>query len=79
MILFFIYSGEVVEKARNRMRIRIANYMMAGTLIACILISISGRRARDRGESLTQQNLDWHKQLREDAAKEKAEADAKSA
>lgn len=64
----------MVEKARNRMRIRLANYMMAATLIACIFVSISGKRARDRGESVVQMNLDWHKQIKEESEKEKSSA-----
>lgn len=70
--------AETVEKARNRMRIRIANIMMAATLVACILVSMSGKRARDRGESLLQQNLDWHKAVKEEAEKEKLKAEATS-
>ncbi|GJQ68990.1 hypothetical protein Trydic_g6168 [Trypoxylus dichotomus] len=67
--------AETVEKARNRMRIRIANLMMAATLIACILVSISGKRAHERGESLVQKNIDWHKSMKEEADRKKAEAE----
>ncbi|KAK9695596.1 Protein of unknown function (DUF1075) [Popillia japonica] len=73
-----LVPAETVEKARNRMRIRIANIMMAATLVACILVSMSGKRARDRGESLLQQNLDWHKAVKEEAEKEKLKAEATS-
>lgn len=71
LIIFSLnYSPEVVERARNRMRIRIANIMMITTLIACLLVSISGRNARDRGESVTKANLEWHRLEKEE--KEKA-------
>lgn len=57
---------DVVDRARNRMRIRLANIMMAVTLIACLFVSISGKRAHERGESLQQKTIDWHKQLQEE-------------
>lgn len=34
-------------------------------LIGCAGMVISGKRARDRGESLVQRNLDWHKKYAE--------------
>ncbi|KAL1109905.1 hypothetical protein AAG570_014139 [Ranatra chinensis] len=58
---------EALEKARNKARIRVSNYMMVLTLIACVGVAISGRRAAERGESLSQRTLDWHKQIREES------------
>jgi len=34
-------------------------------LLGCIAMVISGKRARDRGESLVQRNLEWHKKYSE--------------
>lgn len=62
----YVYQA-VVERARNRMRIRIANYMMLATAIGCIAMVYSGKRAAKRGESVTKDNIEWHRQLREDA------------
>lgn len=57
-----------MERSRNRIRIRLANIMMFATVIGCVLMVISGKAAQGRGESVTKQNLDWHKQFNEDAA-----------
>lgn len=57
-------NQNVVERARNRMRIRIANYMMAATIIGCLLMVYSGKRAAQKGESVAKQNLEWHKSMR---------------
>lgn len=67
-------NQHVVEKARNRMRIRIANYMIVATIIGCIAMVYSGKQAVKRGESITQENIEWHRQLREEA---KAASNAK--
>lgn len=58
-------SQQAVERARNRMRIRIANYMMLATAIGCIAMVYSGKQAAKRGESVQKQNLEWHKQIKE--------------
>lgn len=51
-----------MEKARNKMRIRIANIMMALTVVGCLVMVWSGKRAADKGESIQKQNLEWHKE-----------------
>lgn len=51
-----------MERANNKARIRIANIMMLLTVIACIAMVISGKKASEDGESVQQRNLDWHKQ-----------------
>lgn len=60
-------APEIMEKTRNKIRIRVANIMMAGTLVICLLVAISGKRARDSGDSVQKRNLDWHKQLKEES------------
>lgn len=57
------------------MRIRVSNIGILLTAVGCIVMIISGKRARDRGESIQQMNLEWHAKHRADA---KAEAEAKS-
>jgi hypothetical protein len=59
----------VVERARNRMRIRIANYMMAATAVGCLVMVYLGKKAAQRGESVSKQNIEWHRQFNEAAAK----------
>lgn len=59
----------VVERARNRMRIRIANYMMAATVVGCLAMVYLGKKAAGRGETVAKQNIEWHRQYNEQAAK----------
>lgn len=61
----FIFSQDVMEKARNKVRIRLANIMMLLTAIGCIVMVWSGKEAKERGESVQKSNLDWHKEYNE--------------
>lgn len=56
-----------MERSRNIMRIRIANIMMVGVLLACLVMVFSGKKAREKGETVEQQNLLWHKAMQEEA------------
>lgn len=51
-----------MEYCRNKMRIRVANYMAIGTVIACIAMIYSGKQAAKRGEGMAKKNMDWHNQ-----------------
>lgn len=62
VVLIVILSEEAIEKARNKARIRIANYMIVATIIGCIGCIISGKRAASRGESVQKSNMAWHEQ-----------------
>lgn len=64
----FFCSAEVMERSRNRIRIRLANMMMVATVIGCIVMVISGKAAQGRGESMTKKNLEWHRQFNEESA-----------
>lgn len=57
-----IYSTGTMERANNRTRIRIANLMILSTIIGCIVMIVSGKKAAKSGDSVQKQNLDWHKQ-----------------
>lgn len=70
-VVYFVFRQNVVERARNRMRIRIANYMMAATALACLAMVYFGKQAAQRGESVAQQNIEWHRKINEEAKKEK--------
>lgn len=61
------FSQEVMERTRNKIRIKLANIMMALTAIACVFMVISGKKAAERGESVQKANLDWHKEYNEQA------------
>nr|XP_023029045.1 UPF0389 protein CG9231 isoform X1 [Leptinotarsa decemlineata] len=60
-------TQSVMERARNRMRIRIANYMMLGTVLGCIAMVYLGKQDAKRGESVAKQNLDWHARINAEA------------
>lgn len=56
-----------MERCRNKMRIRLANVMIGLTIIGCAIMVYSGKQAAKRGDSVTKQNLEWHKQFNEAA------------
>lgn len=58
------YVGtQVIAKAKNRLRIRVANIMMALTALGCVVMIISGKRAHERGESVEKMGRDWHESI----------------
>lgn len=63
VLLFF--SPEIWKKVRSVVRIKVANYTMFVIILGCIAMVITGRRARDRGETIMQRNLDWHQKYSE--------------
>lgn len=65
-------SHSLIQTVRNRMRIRIANYMMAGTAIGCLLMVYLGKQDVKAGKSLQRENMEWHRQIKEQHEKEKA-------
>ncbi|XP_075216937.1 UPF0389 protein CG9231 [Lycorma delicatula] len=69
-------SAETLDKAKNKMRIKVSNYSIVATLIACMFMMASGRRAQQRGESLQKMNLDWHKEMSKKIDEERAAAAA---
>lgn len=73
---FSIFSQDVMERCRNQVRIKIANYMMLATAIGCVIMIVSGKRAQERGETVQKMNLDWHKEYNAKAKQEDAAAAA---
>lgn len=51
------------------MRIKIANYMMAATAVGCVLMIYMGKRDAKKGITLSQQNREWHAQIKAEADK----------
>lgn len=47
--------------------------MMALTLVGCLIMVISGKRAQERGESVQKQNLEWHRKYNEDEKAKEAQ------
>jgi len=59
------FSPEVWSKVRSVVRIKLANYTMVVIILGCVMMIVTGKRARDRGETIMQRNLDWHKSYSE--------------
>ncbi|KAG5897182.1 hypothetical protein JTB14_022543 [Gonioctena quinquepunctata] len=60
-------TQSLMERTRNRMRIRIANYMMLATAVGCIAMIYKGKQDAKRGDTLAKQNKEWHAQMRAEA------------
>ncbi|KAF7271488.1 UPF0389 protein CG9231 [Rhynchophorus ferrugineus] len=59
-------SQSVMERTRNRMRIRIANYMMLATVVGCLTMVYLGKQDAKEGKSIIKQNLEWHRKIKEE-------------
>ncbi|XP_037549975.1 protein FAM162B [Nematolebias whitei] len=66
-------SFHTIDFARNKIRIQVAYAMIALTIVGCVLMVISGKRAASRHESLTSYGMEMRAKWREE--KQKAEAD----
>jgi len=51
-----------MEKTRNIMRIRINLSIIGVCLIGALLAAKSGKKAAERGETLTKHNQQWHQE-----------------
>ncbi|XP_055530535.1 UPF0389 protein CG9231 [Wyeomyia smithii] len=67
-------NQDVMERCRNQVRIKLANYLMLATAIGCLIMIVSGKKAQERGESVQKMNLDWHKEYNEKARQEAAQS-----
>ncbi|XP_056593685.1 protein FAM162B [Triplophysa dalaica] len=67
-------SFEMIDAARNRVRVKACYVMMGMTILACLATVISGKQAAGRNENLTSQNMEKKARWREEAQKEKEEA-----
>lgn len=68
-----LVSQDVLERARNKARIKINIWMGVATLFGCAYMIWSGKKAHREGQSLLNMNLEWHRKVNEEAkvAKEK--------
>ncbi|XP_076617400.1 protein FAM162B [Chaetodon auriga] len=69
-------SFEMIDAARNKVRVKACYVMMAATIGACLVMVILGKRAAARNESLTSQNMEKKARWREEARKEREAAAA---
>jgi hypothetical protein len=75
---FFLRHG-VLDAALNKVRVKIAIYMMIATALMAGVAVYSGKQAAQRGDSLAARGVEYHKKLREQAVTEKEAASTKSA
>ncbi|XP_012585310.1 PREDICTED: protein FAM162A [Condylura cristata] len=61
-------SFEMLDAAKNKVRVKISYIMIALTVAGCVLMVIEGKKAAKRHESLTSLNLEKKARLREEAA-----------
>ncbi|KAK1343950.1 hypothetical protein QTO34_014507 [Cnephaeus nilssonii] len=61
-------SFEMLDAAKNKLRVKISYVMIALTVVGCVLMVIEGKQAVKRHESLTSLNLEKKARLREEAA-----------
>lgn len=64
-------SFEMLDAARNKLRVKVCYVMMAVTLGACLIMVVSGKQAAKRHESLTSLNLEKKAKWREEMQREK--------
>ncbi|KAI7792744.1 protein FAM162B [Triplophysa rosa] len=67
-------SFEMIDAARNRVRVKACYVMMGMTILACLATVISGKQSAGRHENLTSQNMEKKARWREEAQKEREEA-----
>uniref|UniRef100_A0A672RIX4 Family with sequence similarity 162 member A n=1 Tax=Sinocyclocheilus grahami TaxID=75366 RepID=A0A672RIX4_SINGR len=67
---------EMIDAARNRVRVKACYVMMALTILACLATAVSGKQAASRNENLTSRNMEKKARWREEAQKEKEVATA---
>lgn len=63
-------SYEMIDAARNKVRVKICYIMMAATIGACLVMAILGKRAAGRHESLTAINMERKARWKEHMDKE---------
>lgn len=69
----FFFRHETLDRARDKWRVKMCIYMMIATLLICIVQIIRGKNAAERGESVVNSNLEWHRHYNEAAAKKEKE------
>ncbi|KAM4662758.1 protein FAM162B-like [Discoglossus pictus] len=65
-------SCEVISAARSKLRIRICYAMIGGTILGCIIMVVSGKRAIKEDNTLLRRNLERKAKWKEEAEKEQA-------
>nr|CAD7458998.1 unnamed protein product [Timema tahoe] len=63
-----------LDQALNKARVKVCLYMMAATLLGCLVYVYSGKQAAKRGDTLAKITIDHHNLLREEAKKQREAA-----
>ncbi|KAJ8375523.1 hypothetical protein SKAU_G00061030 [Synaphobranchus kaupii] len=71
-----LISFEMIDAARNRIRVKACYIMMAMTIVSCLGMVYLGKQAVGRHESLTTRNMEKKARWREEAEREDREANA---
>lgn len=66
-----LVSFEMIDAARNKVRVKACYVMMAVTIGACLMMIFLGKRAAGRNESLTNQNMEKKARWREEVQRER--------
>lgn len=74
-----LVSFEMIDAARNKIRVRTCYVIMAGIIATCLIMVYRGKQAVGRHESLTSQNMAKKARWREELQREKEAALALSA
>ncbi|XP_051538490.1 protein FAM162B-like [Myxocyprinus asiaticus] len=67
-------SFEMIDAARNRVRVKACYVMMGLTILACLAMVVLGKQAAGRHDNLTVRNMEKKARWREEAQKEREEA-----
>ncbi|XP_056155089.1 protein FAM162B [Lampris incognitus] len=71
-----LVSFEMLDAAKNKVRVKACYGMMVATIGACLLMVFLGKRAAGRHESLTSQNMEKKARWREEMQREREAAAA---
>ncbi|CAJ1082136.1 protein FAM162B-like [Xyrichtys novacula] len=69
-----LVSFEMIDAARNKMRVKVCYVMMGLTIVACMVMVFLGKQAASRHESLTGQNMEKKARWRQEVQREKEAA-----
>ncbi|XP_068813292.1 protein FAM162B [Struthio camelus] len=69
-----LISSEVLDAARNRVRIKVCYVMIALTLLGCLAMVVSGKEAAKRDHTLLRMNIEKKAKWRAEAEKDQEAA-----
>lgn len=72
--LYLFPRHETLDRARDKFRVKSCLWMMVACTVICIVQIVRGKQAAERGESVVQANLDWHREYNEAAKKNEAKS-----